>query len=630
VRDRKKDDPLKPLLAGLKSNRAGERIRAIEQLKDLGEDARPAAKALCELIASDPRDDNVTAALAALEKVYRELYHPVQVLRKDEDPENHRRAAGELGRMGEQGRDALAVLLAHIRTVQSALASIGNAQTGKWHPITAMEVIKEDARALARIGPDDPAVQKLLLDLARLGPGANERWQRGTESVSSVAVQALGELAQQRPEQAQKIAPDLIAATQGMTDRQTLGDALKVLGSMAESNPDLRRRIADGLLALLRTGEVRAISQLPKCGSAAEVALPALREHKFNNPLELVRTAATKAVSQIEEALARKEPDATDAPTRRPGTLRQERPPPPPTPDERAEEPRLPARLRPVVDRLKSGTTEERLEAAADLAEMGEKAAPASRALCEMALNPTEKVSRAALQALKKVNPELHEAVFVLVVDGNAQNHQKALTTLAALADQGKPATPVVLREIHKGREQLTTPGELPTTPGARWHPHIVVPVIAQSMKTLAKIAADDPQAVKTLIELTKFSPGGWFPSISRRGSFPSTTPFRHPGIEILGEVAEAQPDRRKQIIPPLVAALKEAAQQTSSNEEHVILAAIAEVELAGEALIKCGVDGKDAVVKEVLPRLKDLEFHKSDRVRKTAEELRRRVENSP
>jgi hypothetical protein len=60
------------------------------------------------------------------------------------------------------------------------------------------------------------------------------------------------------------------------------------------------------------------------------------------------------------------------------------------------------------------------------------------------------------------------------------------------------------------------------------------------------------------------------------------------------------------------------------------VLNAISWVEHTGNTLVKCGEEAKQTLTKEVLPRLKDLQFHKSDNVRKTAEALRKKIEDAP
>jgi hypothetical protein len=116
----------------------------------------------------------------------------------------------------------------------------------------------------------------------------------------------------------------------------------------------------------------------------------------------------------------------------------------------------------------------------------------------------------------------------------------------------------------------------------------------------------------------------------TKRGSVLTTVPFRAQGLTLLGELAEGQPDFRKQIIPPVVAILKEAVQDTSATDKEEVLNAIAWVDHAGNTLLKCGDEAKQTLTKEVVPRLKELQFHKSDIVRKTAEALRKKIEDVP
>ncbi len=275
------------------------------------------------------------------------------------------------------------------------------------------------------------------------------------------------------------------------------------------------------------------------------------------------------------------------------------------------------------MNRLQSGTTEERVRAAADLANLGEKARPATGALCEAALSTTKEVSHAALEALEKVNPELYKPVFDLLVDEQAAKHEAALTKLASLGEQGKPATPVVLHEIQRCQALFADPR-------ARWGLNVLIQVTNDSMETLPKIAAADPQALKTIIELTQLSLPNVVQIRMKRRFVVTATPFRDDGLEILGGLAESHPDFRKQIIPPVVAILKEAAQHTNDPNEYQILAAIASIDRAGDTLLKCGPEAKQTLAKEVIPQLKDLKFHKSENVRKTAENLRNKIERAP
>jgi hypothetical protein len=341
---------------------------------------------------------------------------------------------------------------------------------------------------------------------------------------------------------------------------------------------------------------------------------------------------------------AKPAPAATDPPPPReeapPTPRNEERPPkkeesPPPAREEPPtrtepkpprEGPILPRELRPLVARLNSGTMEERVKSAADLAALGDKARPAVGALCDAAASPSQEVSRAALEALEKVNPELYKPIFVLLVDEQAVNHRAALTTLAALGEQGKPATPIVLHEISRCRALFADPS-------ARWGLNALIQVTNDSMKTLPKIAADDLQALSAIIDLTKLSLPNPTQIRTKKGRFGvtiTTSPFREDGLELLGGLAEGHPYFRKQIIPPVVAILKESAQHTNAPNEYEVLAAIAAIDQAGDTLLKCGAEAKQTLTKEVIPQLKDLKFHKSENVRKTAANLRKKIEDAP
>jgi hypothetical protein len=283
----------------------------------------------------------------------------------------------------------------------------------------------------------------------------------------------------------------------------------------------------------------------------------------------------------------------------------------------------LPAELRAVVGRLRAGTPEERVKAAGELAELGDKAQPAARALCEAALDPSQKVSRASLQALEKVRSDLHRPVLVLLVDDNGDNHGQALQKLSALGESGAPAVPVVLREI-KYCQQLLLERE------TRANPPTLVALILLCMEVLPKIAPDDPQVVKRLVDLTKFSSDKQFQIVRGSRSSVTRTPFRENGVRLLGELGEGRPEHRKLIVPTLAGVLREAVQETKTQNERELLEALAAVEGATTALVKCGPEVGEILAKEAVPQLKELQFHRSDRVRQAAETLRKRIEEGP
>jgi hypothetical protein len=270
------------------------------------------------------------------------------------------------------------------------------------------------------------------------------------------------------------------------------------------------------------------------------------------------------------------------------------------------------------VAALKSQKQEERLRACEQLGGHGEVALPAARPLCEATLDPSQKVARAALQALEKVQPDLQQSVFILLVDDKTENHVRALSKLGQLGEQGNPAVPIILSQIRKHLDRLTNPQQ-------GWD-YRLGQLVIHFMEVLPKIAPDDPDVVKMLIGLTKLdSPGGI--GVRRPGGRTDQQTFRKYAVELLGTIAETQPKHRKQIVPPLVAVLKEAVERTNDPVASKVQAAIAEISVAGDALVKCGPDAKESLEKEALPRLKELKFHRSEQVRKTAEQLREKIE---
>jgi hypothetical protein len=304
--------------------------------------------------------------------------------------------------------------------------------------------------------------------------------------------------------------------------------------------------------------------------------------------------------------------------------------PKPDNPKPKPENADLPADLKPIVARLKGRSADDRAKAAEELGGMGEKAMPAARALCEATLDPSQKVARGALVALEKVHPELQKPVFVLLVDEKANNHVEALTTIVGLGEAGKPAVPVLLHEIKTCLQLLTNPQ-------ARWGAPTLVQVTGKTMETMVKIAPEDPLTVKTVIDLTKFTLADTFIAVKTKNQFVRTQkPFRYSGVYLLGELAEAHAEYRKQILPALLDCLKEevqrigAANVNQTPPEFEATTAMDAVEEIGDSLVKCGPDAKEALTKLVVPQLKELQFHKSDVVRKRAEELRKKIEAVP
>jgi hypothetical protein len=77
------------------------------------------------------------------------------------------------------------------------------------------------------------------------------------------------------------------------------------------------------------------------------------------------------------------------------------------------------------------------------------------------------------------------------------------------------------------------------------------------------------------------------------------------------------------------VTVLNDACKQTKAEQDGEALQGLAAVEGATDALLKCGPDAKEPLSKDALPRLKDLQFHKSAKVREVADKLRKKIEEA-
>src|SRR5262249_53969567 len=190
----KLDERLKPFVVALKSKKSEERLRAVEELGKLGNVARPAAQAVCEVLVTDTTPALREAALAALEKIHPELHKQLVVLVAEADAEKHQKAARELAQMGEEGRAAVPVLLAHLKSAPARF------------PAEVTSVVSEDVQALAQLAPADPTVQKAILATTTL-TALDQIQQEVAHPARKAAIQTLSELVQKHPEQAKHVVP---------------------------------------------------------------------------------------------------------------------------------------------------------------------------------------------------------------------------------------------------------------------------------------------------------------------------------------------------------------------------------------------------------------------------------------
>ena len=404
-----------------------------------------------------------------------------------------------------------------------------------------------------------------------------------------------------------------------MQSKPVQSHALELLGLIAEKSPASRPQIVTALIAALKAGDVRAIPLVVKCGADAKDAVAALRPFKIHAD-EKVRAAATLALSKLGDTVVKNDPPKPDGDPKKDNQPKEEptgRPDPKP-----ADGSVLPANLKPIVARLGTGSADDRAKAANELAEMGEKALPAARALCEAALIPDQKVARAALLALERVHPQIQKPVFVLLVDEAAANHQKALTDIGQLGSQGKAAIPVLVNEIKRCQELLTQPG-------ARWGQQTLLQVTNQTLRTLAKIGPEDPITVKTVVDLTTFALPPRTRVFDGRRLFTSAEAVSSCWSALAWRTCGKTGAAQKLIMPPVVALLKAEVQSANGKDEFTLVDVIKTIEEIGNTLLKCGPEAKPILAAEVVPQLKELQFHKSEAVRNTASALRKKIEDA-
>jgi hypothetical protein len=281
--------------------------------------------------------------------------------------------------------------------------------------------------------------------------------------------------------------------------------------------------------------------------------------------------------------------------------------------------------LQTLISALRDGKGEDKLSAIRSIASLGEKASAASHALCEAAMSPNRELSREALLALEKVNPDLYGPVFTLVIDGNPANHLKASRALRNLGSKAKPAAAVLIQQIRNRRNDLEKQGGHDFFAFAGGHPVSITRVVSEHLFSLASISPEEPDSLQTIIDSTMFT-------IRLSFGFGDTRvgPFRQAGVELLGGIAEEHPPHREKILAKLEALLQDSVETVSTTNEFLIRGKLAEIEAIGNAMLRCGEEAHARLIKKTVPQLKELEFHKDASVRSAAKALRTRIEAGP
>jgi hypothetical protein len=255
-----------------------------------------------------------------------------------------------------------------------------------------------------------------------------------------------------------------------------------------------------------------------------------------------------------------------------------------------------------LVRGLRAESPAERVRAATELGKLKERGRPAARALCEAAVDPSEAVRQAALEALEKVRPDLYRHVLVLLVDADPYKNTQASGALQAMREDAQAAAPMLLAHLRwHGGPPRATRDTIFGVKQPRWD------LARADIAALTKLDPTNPEFVKLLTDLS--------------GPLPANTPFygaqlQSHAVAALGEIGKNHPEQRKRIIPALIAAVGEEDRGWVFDTQRR-LAAIG-------ALGSFGPDAKEAV-----PALKKLMLHPQDVIRHAASSALEKIERA-
>lgn len=272
-----------PLVAKLGNKDPTVRIKAANELAQLGAAARPAARALCSAAIDDSQEVR-QAALEALEKVQPALAKPITTLVvRDVFAGN---SANQIENMGEAASPAIPVLIWHAKQMPRAPIEGGNSV---W-----------DIQALAKVGPTDPEAVRAILEYA----------QSSITRTNGVRPKDPGD----KPTDKDAPDADMMAATP-----HEVAAALTALGKMSQNKGDLRQEIVACLVKVLAQeadspSRIRlsgadlsandslfaAINSLVQYGADAKAAIPALKRLKLDKEMA-VRDQAGAALEKIDK-----------------------------------------------------------------------------------------------------------------------------------------------------------------------------------------------------------------------------------------------------------------------------------------------------------------------------------------
>src|SRR5437763_611388 len=110
-------------------------------------------------------------------------------------------------------------------------------------------------------------------------------------------------------------------------------------------------------------------------------------------------------------------------------------------------------RVAALARELDGGGADDKVKAAGELAKLGADGRPAAKALTRVCVDPSPRVSQAAMNALEKVWPELYQAGAALLKEkddalGKSPKREEAARTIVRLGDDAAAGVPFLLHHL--------------------------------------------------------------------------------------------------------------------------------------------------------------------------------------
>jgi hypothetical protein len=232
-------DSVRALIGTLRKGDEGQKVEAIEGLKELGPKAGLASRALCEA-ALDASQVVSRNAILALDNVQAELKEPVFILLVDNQATNHLKAIAELEKLGNRAEPAIPILIHQIKKCERKLVDeLSGGFSGGWGQPTLIQVITRHLLSLPKIALKDPVVRQTISDATLFTPVRQDsrfslRFERFP--FRRVGLELLGELAKGHEGHRKDILRVLVPLLKESAERAKSKQEFQALQALSELN----------------------------------------------------------------------------------------------------------------------------------------------------------------------------------------------------------------------------------------------------------------------------------------------------------------------------------------------------------------------------------------------------------